>query len=40
MYEGWLIVLNDKRYMHFLDKYNKGNLLHQASNVAENIKLL
>lgn len=27
MYQNWLLVLDDERYIHFINKYNKGNLI-------------
>lgn len=27
MYDNWLVVQNDERYISFLNKYNKGNLI-------------
>ena len=27
MYQNWIVVKNDSRYIDFLNKYNKGNLI-------------
>jgi hypothetical protein len=31
MYQGWLVVLDDDRYINFLNNHNRGNLINRAS---------